>query len=174
MGNEKIFLHPRLVDTTLVVVVMVAEDVLTTSDFSVVCVLVKANTFLGARSNGDNVKSAPDNGHFSCVTRPFSTSSSVSLSLELPSNEHCSEKLTDDDGVMTVGDVVQLSDRCGGRGLCVGCFAVWKSSPFNSDSTRMARTSGGRDFHMLAMDFGTTGERLSIMFMLCSLLVWCG
>jgi len=106
MGNEKIFLHPRLVDTTLVVVVMVAEDVLTTSDFSVVCVLVKANTFLGARSNGDNVKSAPDNGHFSWVTTPFSTSSSVSLSLELPSNEHCSEKLTEEDGVITVGDVV--------------------------------------------------------------------
>jgi hypothetical protein len=38
----------------------------------------------------------------------------------------------------------------------------------------MARTSGGRDFHMSAIDFGTTGERLSIMLMCCSLLLWSG
>ena len=65
-------------DTTLVVVVTVADDVLTTSDFSTECVLVKAKTFLGARSTGVRTTVAPDTGHFST----FAPSDSLELSQE--------------------------------------------------------------------------------------------
>ena len=65
-GREKMVLHPLLVDTTFVVVVMVDAGVLTTSVLLDVRVFVKANTFSGARSSGDRQTLAPDTGHFSC------------------------------------------------------------------------------------------------------------
>ena len=61
MGNEKILRHPRLVETTFVVVVTVALDVLVVSVFSVRCVLVNANT-------GVSSTFAPETGHFSYFT----------------------------------------------------------------------------------------------------------
>lgn len=60
--------HPRLVVTTFVVVVTVALGVFVTSDFSVRCVFVNANTLLGARSTGVRATCAPETGHFSYVT----------------------------------------------------------------------------------------------------------
>ena len=65
MGNEKMLRHPREVETTLVVVVTVALEVLVTCRLEVRCVLVNANTLEGARSSGGSETVAPDTGHFS-------------------------------------------------------------------------------------------------------------
>eukprot|EP00581_Thalassiosira_minuscula_P023946 CAMPEP_0184430690 /NCGR_PEP_ID=MMETSP0738-20130409/284581_1 /TAXON_ID=385413 /ORGANISM="Thalassiosira miniscula, Strain CCMP1093" /LENGTH=86 /DNA_ID=CAMNT_0026795353 /DNA_START=13 /DNA_END=270 /DNA_ORIENTATION=+ len=82
--------------------------------------------------------SAPDTGHFSCFT-------SAASSLEEPRDDvGSSKKLTEEERDMTVG--VALPD-------------VWfLRFPLSSDSMSAARTSGAKDSHISAMDFGTVGE----------------
>lgn len=148
MGNEKTLRHPRDVDTTLVVVVTVADDVLTTSDFSTDCVLVKAKTFLGARSTGVRTTVAPETGHFS------SCCPSDSLE-ELSQEEVCSKPNSSElERERTVG--VELSERS----RCV-CFPP---STLSSDAMSAVRTSGLRDSHMSVTDLGILPMYSSLLF----------
>lgn len=135
IGSENTFLHPRLVDTTFVIVVMVEADVTTTSVFSDVRVFVNEKTFSGARSNGDRTTSAPETGHFSCffflaargrirssMSPPPSLIPSPSSSPSLVSRDEfrSDETVSDDDGDISVG-AVQLSDRSNCCRCCCRC-----------------------------------------------------
>lgn len=78
----------------------------------------------------------------------------LSSSLELPREEFCSKKETEDEARdMTVGVELPASD--------CWCFIMpLLLSALSSDEMRAARTSGARDSHMSATDFGTVGETL--------------
>ena len=91
----------------------------------------------GARSNGVNVTSAPDTGHFSYLIP------SVSLEELLSDKDVCSpKKLSDEARDMTVGVVVPV------------VVVKQDDEPLSSDEIRAARISGASDSHILATSFG--------------------
>lgn len=95
----------------------------------------------GARSNGVNVTSAPDTGHFSYLIP------SVSLEELLSDKDVCSpKKLSDEARDMTVGVVVPV--------VVVRHCHFSDDEPLSSDEIRAARISGASDSHILATSFG--------------------
>ena len=68
MGSVKTFLHPLVVVNMLVFVVTTDPGVLVTWVVSVVCSLVKANTFRGARSKGFSMTRTPADASSSTIS----------------------------------------------------------------------------------------------------------